>query len=182
LGQSFGDISMDKNRKNINDKGGAEDDKFPLEPKLKPEKKEIKPVSLGTGDAKPLAGGKVDQESGMYMGPYHPYFRKPIPHPDVDAPSIGKDGDGNSEPSPYPFPEKRLPRNAHPTGARFDPITPFGEGFSGEPDNDELLPPPQRGPSKPKRQPGAKKFDPFDPSTSSGGGGDPSSFGPPFFK
>ena len=171
---------MDKKKKS----GGNDaddDDKLPLEPTRKPEKT-VKPVKLGTGDVKPLAGGKIGPESGMYMGPTHPYFQKPPSHPDVDAPSsAGRDIHDDEEPQqPYPFPEKRLPRDAHPPGARFDPITPFGEEFSGEPDNDELLPPPQRGPSKPKQPPGAKKFDPFDPSTSSGG--DPSKFGPPFFK
>src|SRR4051812_42604286 len=126
---------MDKKKKNSSD--DAEDDKFPLEPKRKPEKTE-KQVQLGKGDVKPLAGGKIDPESGMYMGPNHPYFRKsPAHHPDVDAASTSnQDTPGDNGPRPYPYPEKKLPQDAQTPAARFAAITPFGKEFSGEPETD----------------------------------------------
>lgn len=142
-----------------------EDDDFPLEPPKPAKEKPSQRVKLGAGDLNPLRindlSGDVE-ESGMFMGPGHPIFRQGPPHPDVDAPP---------EAAPhYPFPEGKLPQGAHPTGARFDPITPFGEEFSGEPDNDELLPPPTS-----RRQPKS-------PSANSGDGNLFGSGRAPFFR
>jgi proteasome inhibitor subunit 1 (PI31) len=88
---------------------------------------------------------------GMYVGPDHPIFGDVRGgNSDLDDPSRIFGGPQN------------LPRGAVPPGARFDPIGPFGRlpvrppppsgigrgsgtggprNFSGEPDNDELMPP-----------------------------------------
>ena len=120
------------------------------------EKRDEEKVKLGTGDVQGPSL-EIGEESGMLMGPGHPVFSRQRSHPDDPA-------------LPYPFPEGRLPSGAHPIGVRFDPITPFGEEFSGEPDNDELLPPPTRRTTANKRSPQFEpqldpSFDPqFDPS------------------
>ncbi|CED84822.1 PI31 proteasome regulator [Phaffia rhodozyma] len=83
-----------------------------------------------------LGSGGMNPQGGMYMDPSHPLF-----HPSSDR----------SQRQPGPFP-------GHPQGARFDPVSPFsgsipgggggfggggpvGGGWSGEPDNDEFMPP-----------------------------------------
>lgn len=137
---------------------GEDDLKPPFTPPKASKAKQQK-VKLGEGDIREPGEGEFGgEESGMYMGPGHPVFNPQAPrHPDVDAPPA------------YPFPEGRLPQGAHPPGARIDPITPFGEGVSGEPDNDELQPPPNRPPPTRKN--------PF------GGSGNKDPFGgAPFFK
>ncbi|KAF7729868.1 hypothetical protein EC973_003602 [Apophysomyces ossiformis] len=112
------------------------------------------PLSVGWTDLDPLSGqSHMPGGDGMYVGPEHPMF-----------------GEGDTDPSSiYGGPEP-IPRQSVPPGARFDPIGPFGripgrgghnvrgrggfggrggrggpgsQGgfFSGEPDNDEFLPP-----------------------------------------
>lgn len=143
--------------------------------KVKKPFKDFGRVNLGKGDLDKLE--EVDpEEGGMLMGPGHPIFKQRGKHPDElsanpldPTPHTGpvnpfvprKDKDPDRG---YPFPEGTLPRGAHPKDARFDPITPFGEEFSGEPDFDELLPPPQRNP---KKSSDAPTFGPFDGSAGS---------------
>ncbi|KAI9098095.1 PI31 proteasome regulator N-terminal-domain-containing protein [Phlyctochytrium arcticum] len=106
-------------------------------------------------------GGGMHPGGGMFVGPDHPMFGGGgggVPYPGGGGgPLAGPDG-------------SRLPPGAVPPGARFDPIMPFGGGgprgpfggsgrgsgpgsgsgggfggfggSSGEPDNDELPPPP----------------------------------------
>ncbi|CEG68448.1 hypothetical protein RMATCC62417_04706 [Rhizopus microsporus] len=95
------------------------------------------PYNVGGDDLNPFGDrlrlpGSRGTGGGMYVGPNHPIFGGRF-----DDPPIG----GGPE---------NLPRGAVPPGARFDPITPPGPRFnprnfraprSGEPDNDELLPP-----------------------------------------
>lgn len=83
---------------------------------------------------------------GMTVGPDHPMFG----------------GHGGINPSNPAMPQHRFPPGSIPPGARFDPVSPFGPQsgpafpgrgngrgngrgsnmpFSGDPDNDELMPP-----------------------------------------
>lgn len=89
----------------------------------------------------------------MYVGPDHPIFGN-------------RGGSSLDDPTGIFGGPQNLPRGAVPPGARFDPIGPFGRlpvrppgpggrgsgtggpgagggpgNFSGEPDNDELMPP-----------------------------------------
>ncbi|RKP36185.1 hypothetical protein BJ085DRAFT_27161 [Dimargaris cristalligena] len=128
---------------------------FPSGPSFRP--------SVGAADLDPLAASPLAFPSsriqphpsgpstgdGSLVGPGHPLFARP-----------GSQGDPTSDIFGGPQP---LPRNAVPSGARFDPIGPFGinpshapgglnrgpqcprpsgpHPWSGEPDNDELPPP-----------------------------------------
>ncbi|KAG0172140.1 hypothetical protein DFQ30_011120 [Apophysomyces sp. BC1015] len=107
------------------------------------------PFSVGRADLDPLAGSsRMPGGGGMFVGPGHPMFGDRADDPDTIF--------GGPEP---------LPRHSVPPGARFDPIGPFGRvpgrggsqnlrgrggfggrggPFSGEPDNDEFLPPVRR--------------------------------------
>ncbi|EIE88334.1 hypothetical protein RO3G_13045 [Rhizopus delemar RA 99-880] len=100
------------------------------------------PLAVGGDDLNPfgdrlrLPGSGGRGGGGMHVGPDHPIFGSGGFHDPF--------GSGGRE---------NLPRGAVPPGARFDPITPPGMGFnprgprgprgprSGEPDNDELMPP-----------------------------------------
>ena len=85
---------------------------------------------VGTG------GGGMPYGGGMIVGPDHPMFN----NPGSSMPGMGRGG-------------LRFPTGAVPPGARFDPVNPFdpmgpatrGRGqrppFSGDPDNDEFMPP-----------------------------------------
>ncbi|KAI7907006.1 PI31 proteasome regulator N-terminal-domain-containing protein [Cokeromyces recurvatus] len=107
---------------------------------------------VGGSDLRPLGGVRSGirmpgSGDGMFVGPDHPIFgNRSGNRSSLDDPS-GLFG------GPEP-----LPRGSVPPGARFDPIGPFGRlpvrppgrggnnsrprrPFSGEPDNDELLPP-----------------------------------------
>jgi hypothetical protein len=77
-----------------------------------------------------------DDNNGMLVGPNHPIFNPPFDETFPDRGPWGGDG--------------YLPPLGAPRGARFDPIVPgplIGRGrggrrrFSGEPDNDEFMPP-----------------------------------------
>ncbi|KAJ1857930.1 hypothetical protein H4R99_003802 [Coemansia sp. RSA 1722] len=98
-------------------------------------------ISVGGSDLDPFGSMREGDGGGMHVGPDHPMFRRGyVP----ESPS----GDG----------PQRLPRGAVPPGARFDPISPFGDRpgplrpsgghgpggrgfFSGEPDPDNMQPP-----------------------------------------
>ncbi|KAG8814469.1 hypothetical protein FRC17_001111 [Serendipita sp. 399] len=112
------------------------------------------PLEIGRSDLDPIPNpftGKspiqpLNPGGGMYVGPGHPIFggQQPPARPG-GAPRGPWGGDGY------------LPPLGAPSGARFDPIVPFGAGgvggipgrggaprggpFTGEPDNDEFLPP-----------------------------------------
>lgn len=107
-------------------------------------------VMIGKGDSKPPLTNisPQDPRAGMFMGPEHPIFHR---NPQRSGRNI-------------------LPPEAHPAGARFDPIMPpfrGGEGgeddfyASGEPDFDEFLPPPPNPParSNKKNHPSNNPFD-----------------------
>ncbi|KAJ1814517.1 hypothetical protein LPJ75_002739 [Coemansia sp. RSA 2598] len=101
-------------------------------------------TSVGSGDLDPFGSMREGDGGGMVVGPDHPMFRRGYA---PESPS----GDG----------QLRLPRGAVPPGARFDPISPFGDRpggpvrpsggrgpgtggrgvFSGEPDPDNIQPP-----------------------------------------
>ncbi|CAG7848654.1 SubName: Full=Uncharacterized protein {ECO:0000313/EMBL:CCA70609.1} [Serendipita indica DSM 11827] len=116
------------------------------------------PLEVGRSDLDPIpnpfAGRSPIQPlnpgGGMYVGPGHPMFTQPGARGPPTGGPWGGDG--------------YLPPMGAPPGARFDPIVPFGAGgiggfpgrggpgggpfgprgrgqFSGEPDNDEFLPP-----------------------------------------
>ncbi|KAJ1786994.1 hypothetical protein LPJ59_005816 [Coemansia sp. RSA 2399] len=98
----------------------------------------------------PGAMGRGGEAGGMLVGPDHPMFGQGMDDYDEDYP----------RPGPLGGPE-RLPRDAAPPGARFDPVTPFGPmpgrgrggrggrgrgrgaggPFGGDPDNDMFMPP-----------------------------------------
>ncbi|CAE6486796.1 unnamed protein product [Rhizoctonia solani] len=86
----------------------------------------------------PGAGG-----DGMFVGPNHPMFRDPL------GQGMGVGGRGRGGVGPWGG-DGFLPPMGAPPGARFDPIGPGplgGRGFpprgprSGDPDNDEFMPP-----------------------------------------
>ncbi|CAE6522572.1 unnamed protein product [Rhizoctonia solani] len=88
----------------------------------------------------PGAGG-----DGMFVGPNHPMFRDPL------GQGMGIGGRGRGGVGPWGG-DGYLPPMGAPPGARFDPIGPgplAGHGFpprrppnrSGDPDNDEFMPP-----------------------------------------
>ncbi|CAE6481082.1 unnamed protein product [Rhizoctonia solani] len=90
--------------------------------------------------APPGAGG-----DGMFVGPNHPMFRDPL------GQGMGIGGRGRGGVGPWGG-DGFLPPMGAPPGARFDPIGPdpfAGHGFpprrgpnrSGDPDNDEFMPP-----------------------------------------
>ncbi|KAJ1969464.1 hypothetical protein IWQ62_000606 [Dispira parvispora] len=102
-------------------------------------------VHLG-GTTNPRVGGDISG-GGMHVGPGHPLFGRVSTGPD------------HSTGTPFAGPQ-RLPPGAVPSGARFDPVVPFGpnpnrgpgglprpptgntpQPWSGEPDQDEFLPP-----------------------------------------
>ncbi|KAG8860931.1 hypothetical protein FRB91_000127 [Serendipita sp. 411] len=109
------------------------------------------PLEIGRSDLDPFPNpfaGKspiqpLNPGGGMYVGPGHPMFGG---HPAQPGGVGGSRGRGGV-----------LPPLGAPPGARFDPIVPFGAGgiggfpgrggpprggpFTGEPDNDEFLPP-----------------------------------------
>lgn len=107
----------------------------------------------------------IDEE-GMLVGPHHPIFRQ-------------SEKDAASDVSLRRIPPSRLPSDAVPPGARFDPITPLAPTYgSGEPDNDELLPPGEPGFPIAGARPDGKR------SPNDGGhpfGAPPGSGNPPFF-
>ncbi|KAJ1647639.1 hypothetical protein J3B02_002205 [Coemansia erecta] len=100
-------------------------------------------TSVGGNDLDPFGSMREGDGGGMVVGPDHPMFRRGYA---PESPS----GDG----------PQRLPAGAVPPGARFDPISPFGDRpgpvrpsggrgpgaggrgfFSGEPDPDNMGPP-----------------------------------------
>ncbi|KAI8986392.1 PI31 proteasome regulator N-terminal-domain-containing protein [Pilobolus umbonatus] len=100
------------------------------------------PYRVGQSDLEPMGGLRMPGRDGMFLGPDHPIF--------------GNRGGSLDDPSGLFGGPQPLPRGSVPPGARFDPIGPFGQlparprqpgrrdprhPFSGEPDNDELMPP-----------------------------------------
>ncbi|KAJ1668904.1 hypothetical protein IW140_000030 [Coemansia sp. RSA 1813] len=108
-------------------------------------------------NSRPGYAGRGDAGGSMLVGPTHPMFGQGIDDDDDDYAGIG----------PLGGPE-RLPPDAMPPGARFDPVTPFrpmpggpgympgrgrggrgrggrgrgaGGPFGGDPDNDAFMPP-----------------------------------------
>lgn len=88
---------------------------------------------MGSIQPPPLFGG-ARRGDGMVVGPDHPMFERP-PNAPPAWPPMGPDG--------------VLPPDAAPPGARFDPIMPWATDprrgnprFSGDPDFDDLAPPP----------------------------------------
>ncbi|KAJ1821382.1 hypothetical protein LPJ60_002649 [Coemansia sp. RSA 2675] len=115
----------------------------------------VNPANVGRDDLNPLGhpfGSGIGEGGGMVVGPGHPMFRQG-----------GHGGDDVGRPGIFGGPQT-LPPGAVPSGARFDPIGPFGQMpgparplgrqgppprgsggpgrlFSGEPDPDAGEPP-----------------------------------------
>lgn len=119
---------------------------------LPPNQRPYNPLEIGRRDLDPFGADAFAPPSlfpphrgdGMYVGPGHPIFGSRSPGRNPDAPRGPWGGDGY------------LPPLGAPPGARFDPVGPdpnnplrltFGRrpprgGFNtGEPDNDEFMPP-----------------------------------------
>ena len=115
------------------------------------------PVRVGTADLDAITNRPKDfssvEESGMLMGPGHPFFSRPRQSAEEERWRIGNGGGSNNGRLGSQF----LPPGAVPPGARFDPIYPAGSvrpknerdwtelgsrlEVSGDPDPDEMQPP-----------------------------------------